>query len=142
MVTVGYIKKENGIDYWYTLSNNSISPHTHKGAEGVLRHKMVKCKASSMLALFEDFLLIDQDIEDPGKDVHTYKEKIKSIMKFIEWGHENYDTLTESIIDNAFIMSKAMKSIIKLISPDNEDLKKLIFIHHTVTLTYKEPYNI
>ncbi len=142
MITVGYIKEENGIHYFYSIVDDTISVQTFSGGEGMMRRKLVELKASSILILFEKFLIKDREIVDRGKDVHVYKEKIKRIQKYMEWGHENISTSPGLVIDNGLIMTKAMKSMIKMISDEHPMKKDLIFLQASVTQTAKAPYNV
>jgi hypothetical protein len=139
MKTVGYIKKEGDLHYFYSFTEGVITVQSCKG-DGLCKKKMVDMKASSMLILFEGFLALDSELIDRGKDVHIYQEKIDKISAFIEWGHANYDTAPASIVDNAFIMTKYMRNMLKLISDEHPMKKDLIFLEHCVIQTYHAPY--
>jgi len=143
MITLGHIDKLDGIDYYYCSDEQGrVTIMQYEGPEGAMNQKLVKMKASAVLRIFEKFLIVDKKIIDPGKDVYTYEEKIKRINLFIDWGHENFETVPASIIDNGIISTKYMKSMINMITPEHPSRKTLIFLMHNVTLINEAAYNI
>ena len=92
--------------------------------------------------LFSAISSIDSKLIDPGKDTFAYSEKVKRIKAFITWSHENQYIAEESVIDNAFISRKYMKSMIDCITEGHPSKKELILLHFNVTFLYKAAYNI
>lgn len=141
MTLVGYIGKISGIHYYYTSINDITTVMEFEGADGPMKAKLISNKCSAMLYLFEQFLIIDKALIDPGK-TFAYTEKVKRINAFLEWGIENQTIAPESVIQNGFLSKKYMQSMIKSISKDHPSKKELILLYFNVTLLYNSPYNI
>lgn len=143
MITLGYIEQRDGIDYYFCSDERGkVTIMQYEGPEGAMKQKLIKMKASAILRIFEKFLIVDKKIIDPGKNVYTYEEKIKRINAFIDWGHENFDTVPASIIQNGILSQKYMESMILMITPEHPSRKTLIFLKNNVTLISEAAYNI
>lgn len=142
MILVSYIKKIERVHYYFTHIDGKTTVAEFKGPEGIMKHILVSNKCTCMLYLFEQFISIDKEITDPGKETFAYSEKVKRIKAYIDWGFDNQDIAAESVIDNGFISRKFMKAMIDSISPEHPSKKELIMLHYNVTLLYKAPYNI
>ena len=140
MTHVGYIGEFSGKHLVYSMVDNQWSV-TEFESEGLCRQKMKEMKATAMIILFEQFLIIDKDIKDTGKNVVSYKELRKRLQDFINWSLDNQEVHTEKVISNGLKMRKVMNQMIKMISPEHPNRKELIFLAFNVTKLAQEPYN-
>lgn len=140
MITVGYIKKEGDIHYYYSVVNEHISVNTYEGPDGMMSEMFSRLKASALLALCEDFLSIDSETPDRGKDVQVYEELKDRMKAYMTWGHENLELSAGKICDYGSKAEKYMDGILNLIDNSNAGKKDLIFLRHCVTLTMNASY--
>jgi hypothetical protein len=140
MKMVGYIGEFSGRYMVYSVVDQVWSV-TEFESEGLCKRKMIEMKASAMVLLFEDFLIQDNDIEDIGKNVVSYKELRKRVQDYITWALDNQSIAPEKVVLNGFKSKNFMWSMINMISSDNPNRGKLIFLWKNVTLLHDEPYN-
>lgn len=138
---VGYIGEFSGQHLVYSVVDNVWSV-TGFESEGLCHQRMKEMKASAMVILFEEFLIIDSQISDGGKDVVSYKELRKRLQDYITWSLEFGSINPEKVVLNGFKMRKIMFQMIGMISKEHELRKKLIFVWFNVTKLYEQPYNI
>jgi hypothetical protein len=140
MKMVGYIGEDSGMHYVYSNVDNvwSVSQYS---SEGLCKQKMMEMKASAMIIIFEDFLILDSQVEDLGKNVVSYKELRKRIQDYITWALEHQGISPQKVSENGFKMRKVMAQMIKMITPENEKRGELLFLFKNVTLLFEQPYN-
>lgn len=141
MTYVGYIGEFDGKHLVYSMVDNEWSV-TEFESEGLCKQKMKEMKATAMIILFEQFLIIDKDLQDTGKNVVSYKELRKRLQDYLNWSLDNQHVHTDKVISSGFKMRKVMNQMIKMISPEHPDRKHLIFLMFNVTKLAQEPYNV
>lgn len=137
MQTVAYIEKIGDIHYYYSFVNNSLTVNEFIGGESALERKLDELTAQSFLALYEDFLHIDKETIDKGKEVHSYEELRKRVKAYIEWGHKNISSSPGSVAQNGYIARKYITKMIDMISHENINKKKLVMISHSIKETFE-----
>lgn len=142
MITVGFIQEDRGVYYYYTFVSDTLSIAEHPGPEGPFKRKFEELMAQMFLAHCEDFILLDKEIVDRGKEVHSYTELAQRVKDFMKWGHENIDIAPGSVAQNGYVVTKYMKGMIDMISIDHPMRKDLIFINSCIKDTWENKFEV
>lgn len=138
MNTVCHFKTEDDNYYYYHVTGDIISVQCFSGHKDDFRKLINSLKATSLLILFEKFIIEDSKIVDNSKNVYVYKEKTERLKAFIEWGHKNIDVSPFEVVQVAEKASKWMNVMLGLLSLESPSRKELIFLHHCVVSTIEK----